>query len=76
VDTDTQKIERVDVWWVQEFKTWAVTMYDAEGNSMPQDNGEECEYHHRKHDAVRSASLICEQHAVNLSVYTKNGTFN
>ena len=71
-----QKVATVDVWWVREFQTWAVSMYNKDRDNIPfPDSGEECEYHHHKSDARDSGAILAGVHNAQLRVFTKKGGF-
>ncbi len=57
-------IAKYDVWFDNMFKTWCVTAYDADGNTVGAS-----EFSHLKSSAITSA----KEHGVPVDVYDKNG---
>jgi hypothetical protein len=61
-------IHKIDVWYDNQFKTWAVTIFDTYGNQIG-----ECEYSYRKVSAILEASAIKSERGGEIHVHNKIG---
>ena len=66
-------VVRVDVWWVSEFKTWAVTKFNKDGDTVETEGGEANAYYHYKADAKLYGKHVAELWDAELRVFTKAG---
>ena len=62
------KVDSVHVFWVHDFWSWSVTLFDKEERQIG-----ESAYHHYKGDAIKDASAKAEEQSIKLKIFTKIG---
>lgn len=69
------KWEETIVWWDGDYKSWVVTAYDADGNTVSTEGyNDHSEYYAMKYDAVATARAYKDAGRCNkLTIKTKSG---